>query len=78
MRADLLCIVWDCTFEYVNEEGFLPPIPGEIQTISELLEHLQAAAARPPHALRMDLPDDFRRRFTLAVRSAQCISARCT
>ena len=60
MRADLLCIVWDCTFEYVNEEGFLPPIPGEIQTISELLEHLQAAAARPPHALRMDLPDDFR------------------
>jgi uncharacterized protein (TIGR02996 family) len=60
MRAEPLCILWDCTIEYGTEDGFLPPVPGEIPSVAELVEYLHAAAARPPHALRMDLPGEFR------------------
>jgi uncharacterized protein (TIGR02996 family) len=63
MLAEPLCTLRDCTIEYVNEEGILPPIPGEIYSISELAEFLYVAAARPPHALRMDLPSKFRARI---------------
>jgi uncharacterized protein (TIGR02996 family) len=60
MRAEPLCILWDCTIEHVTDEGLLPPNPGAISSISKLAEYLHAAAARPPHALRMDLPGDYR------------------
>lgn len=60
MSAEPLCTLRDCTFPHADEEGILPPTPGAVHTIAELLEHLHAAAARRPHALRMDLPGEFR------------------
>jgi uncharacterized protein (TIGR02996 family) len=60
LRAEPLCILRDCTREYVTEDGFLPPVPGAIFSVAELVDYLHAAARRRPHALRMDLPDDYR------------------
>src|SRR5436309_14570739 len=60
MRAEPLCVLRDCTLEYINEDGILPPVPGEIFSAAELAEYLHAAAARAPFALRMDLPGEFR------------------
>src|SRR5262245_25197648 len=61
MRGESLCILWDCTLEHFSdEEGFLPPVPGGISSVPELVDYLRFAATRGPHIVGMDLPGQLR------------------
>src|SRR5262249_54777628 len=57
MGAEPLCTLRDCSEAQISdEEGFLPPVPGDIYSVDELVEYLRADATRPPHVLHMELP----------------------
>jgi hypothetical protein len=57
VEAELLCTLRDCRQpQFSDEEGWLPPVPGDISTPGELLDHLRIAATRRPHTLHMELP----------------------
>jgi hypothetical protein len=60
MDATPLCNLVDCTVQYATDEGILPPTPGDMFTVEELVGHLRAAAARLPHKLNMNLPNQLR------------------
>lgn len=61
MEAEPLCTLRDCSVPQISdEEGFLPPVPGDVYSVGELAEYLRVAAAREPHAVRMDLPGRLR------------------
>lgn len=56
-RAEPLCFLRDCTLPFHSGVGeALPPVPGPAYSVQEVVDYLQAAAARPPHMVRLDLP----------------------
>jgi hypothetical protein len=57
MGAEPLCTLRDCSVQqFSDEDGFLPPVPGDLSSVEELVNHLRAAAARRPHIFHMELP----------------------
>src|SRR4051812_46512897 len=62
MEADPLCILRDCALPLFSAEqpGVLPPLPGGISSVPELVAYLRIAATQPPHMIRMDLPGRLR------------------
>jgi hypothetical protein len=57
MEAEPLCVLRDCTLPFRTAAGLvLPPVPGPVCSVPEVVDYLRAAAAKPPHMVRMDLP----------------------
>ncbi|HEX4613561.1 MAG TPA: hypothetical protein VH092_35595 [Urbifossiella sp.] len=50
-----LCVLKDCV-ESFSDDGPLPPVPGDVDTLEDLEGHLRAAAAGPPRRFNLDLP----------------------
>lgn len=60
LRPEPLCEVVDRSVEYVNEDGFLPHLPGEVYSVDALRDHLRAASNRAPHIVHLNLRDGLR------------------
>jgi hypothetical protein len=54
-----ICILKDCV-ESFSDNGPLTPVPGDVDSVAELVGHLRAAVAGSPRQFNMELPGDVR------------------